>query len=160
MGNYNYRQSSHIIREMDRFVHLQSISDLNFIRVENLDSGIIFNYRVTDPDLKNKYDFQVENILISELRQIQFQKPTLKLLSPKIGVNLDIHMLMQGEICYTFPGDILYNKGLTCGYAVEQSVKWAFGYEFYLKKGFWPFKEMPHGIYPIHWGFFRPGIAA
>jgi hypothetical protein len=155
-----YSSNSEIIKEVDRFVHLQSISDLNFIKIENLENQIVLNYHLTDTDLDKKYHFQVENYLITDLKQIQFQKPTLRLLSPQINVNLDIHILTKGQICYTYPGDIIYNKGVTCGFAVEQSIKWAFGYEFYLKKGFWPFKEMPHGVYPIHWGFFRPGMVA
>jgi len=147
-------------RELDRFVHLQSVSDMPFIKISNFDSKLVLNYRVRDRDLKRDFDFRITNLLLDDQRQICVQSPILQLLYPKVSVNLDIHLLTLGMICYTYPGDILYNKGLTCGYAVEQSVKWAFGYEFYLRKGFWPFKEMPHGIYPIHWGFSRPGIAA
>jgi len=146
--------------EMDRFVHLQSIADLNFVNAKNFSDKIVINYIVKDPDLKSEYFFEVQNTLIANSNQIQWQTPLLRLISPKVEVNLDVHMLTYGIVCYTFPGDIKYNKGLTCGYAVEQSFKWAFGYEFYLKKHYWPFKEMPHGIYPIHWGFTRPTIAA
>ena len=146
--------------EMDRFVHLRSVIDLNFVVTKNSPSEIVMNYVVKDSDLKCEYFFEVQNTLIANPNEIQWQTPVLRLISPKVKVNLDIHMLINGIVCYTFPGDIKYNKGLTCGYAIEQSFKWAFGYEFYLRKHYWPFKEMPHGIYPIHWGFSRPNIAA
>jgi len=149
-----------IFREMDRFVHLQSLSDLKFIKIENLEYKLIMRYSVKDKDLKQEYKFEVENYLIGDQKDIYHQSPVLRLLSPQISINLDIHMLTFGQICYTFPGDIQYNKGLTCGYAVEQSFKWAFGYEYYLKNHVWPFQEMLHGIYPIFWGFSRPGMAA
>jgi hypothetical protein len=146
--------------EMDRFLHMESVVDLNFVKKTNFSDRIVMNYTIKDPDLKFEYFFEVQNSLISNSSQIQWQTPLLKLLSPIIKINLDIHMLVNGIVCYTFPGDIKYNKGLTCGYAIEQSFKWAFGYEHYLRNNYWPFKEMPHGIYPIHWGFSRPSIAA
>lgn len=147
-------------REMDRFVHVQSLSDLDFVEIENSEDSIKVNYLVKDSDLNNKYEFEVFNALIPDIKLIQWQTPVLRLVSPKINVNLEVHMLMDGIVCYTFPGDIRFNKGLTCGYAVEQSFKWAFGYEYYLKYKKWPFAEMPHGVYPLFWGFSRPGIAA
>lgn len=149
-----------ICREIDRFVHLQSLSDLKFIEITNLEYKIVLHYSVRDKDLKQEYKFEVENYLTHDQKDIYKQSPVVRLLSPQISINLDIHMLTFGQICYTFPGDIGYNKGLTCGYAVEQSFKWAFGYEYYLKNHVWPFSEMPHGVYPIFWGFSRPGIAA
>ncbi len=154
------QKNKELTREIDRFIHVNSISDLNFINVSNFKDRIILNYVVKDDDLEFEYKFEVTSYLINDREEIQYQTPVLKLLSPSVKVNLDIHMLMNGIICFTFPGDIRYNQGLTCGYAVEQSFKWAFGYEFYLKKHYWPFPEMPHGIYPIHWGFSRPQMAA
>ncbi len=149
-----------IFREMDRFVHLQSLSDLKFVKIINLEHKLILRYSVNDKDLKQEYKFEIENYLICGQKAIYNQSPIVRLLSPQISINLDIHMLTFGQICYTFPGDIRYNKGLTCGYAVEQSFKWAFGYEHYLKNYVWPFPEMPHGVYPIYWDFTRPGMAA
>lgn len=149
-----------IVKEMDRFIHLQSLSDLKFVEITNLEHKLIVHYSVRDKDLKQEYKFEIENYLIYDQKAIYIQSPILKLLSPQISIHLDIHMLAFGQVCYTFPGDIQYNKGLTCGYAVEQSFKWVFGYEYYLKNHIWPFPEMPHGVYPIFWGFTRPGMAA
>jgi hypothetical protein len=146
--------------EVDRLVHLQSISDLPFIETNNFPHKIVLKYSVKDNDLQQQYHFQIENALICEPDEIQKQTPELKLISPKLPPNADAHILTKGTICYIFPGDILYNKGVTCGYAVEQSYKWAFGYEFYLREGHWPFAEVKHGQYPIFWGFSRPFIAA
>ncbi|WP_121811477.1 hypothetical protein [Mucilaginibacter kameinonensis] len=151
---------SYLTREADRFVHLQSLSDFDFVKIKSNEDSIIINYFVRDSDLKHNYEFEVFNTLITDASMIQWQTPVLRLLSPKINVNLEVHMLVDGVICYTFPGDIRFNRGLTCSYAVEQSFKWAFGYEYYLKFRKWPFAEMPHGVYPIFWGFSRPGIAA
>jgi hypothetical protein len=149
-----------IMKEMDRFVHLCSIADLNFIEVRNFETKIVINYTVKDPDLKNVYRFEIENTLVAKMDWIGLQIPYLTLLSPQIKPNLDIHLLSNSNVCYTFPGDIRYNKGLTCGYTIEQSFKWVFGYEFYLKEHYWPFAEMPHGIYPNQWGFYRPAMVA
>jgi len=149
-----------IMREMDRFVHLKSVSDLKFVSVTNFKEKLTMNYNVRDRDLKNNYAFEVENVLLADQSWIRWQTPYLKLLSPAIRPNLDIHLLLDSSICYTFPGDVRYDKGLTCGYAIEQSFKWVFGYEFYLKEHYWPFEEMPHGAYPVYWGFTRPSLAA
>ncbi len=144
------------IKETDRFVNLQLISDLGFVKVDNLYEKIVLHYCFSDKDLVNKYKFEVEYNLISNPNRHQRVIPKLKLLFPQIQINLDIHMLTKGEICYIYPGDILYNRAVSCSFAVEQSLKWAFGYEFYLKEHYWPFAEMPHGEYPLFWGFSRP----
>jgi len=146
--------------EVDRFVHLQSLSDLRFVKITNYQQKLLLDYSIRDVDLHQDYCFQVENVLICQPAEIQKQMPILRLVTPRLPPNVDAHILNAGTICYTFPGDLKYNMGLTCGYAVEQSFKWVFGYEFYLRKDYWPFAEMPHGIYPIHWGFSRPHIAA